>query len=73
MKTFIVATDTDYTVLCLAENERQAEIIANIYYCQHYGEARHDWTAYEINSYLEDWIEKPEIIPHVMPIRSLMD
>lgn len=65
MKTFIVATNADYTLLVRAKTKECAECKANSYYSAMYGETRDDFEAYEIGEYLDDcgtiairsWIE----------------
>lgn len=54
MKSYIVATNADYTILCLADNKEQAQKKANAFYKKQYGESRNDWTAYELSDYLND-------------------
>ena len=64
-KIFVVATNADYTILCLAEDKEQAVKKSNLYYMQKYGEERDDWEAYEAVSYVED--------NEIMPIRAWVD
>ena len=54
MKTYIVATHANYTVLVLAKNEQSAINKANKLYKRDYGETREDFTAYELAEYLRD-------------------
>ena len=54
MKTFVVATNADYTVLIRAKTKESAEKKANLFYKKEYGETRDDFVAYEIVEYLDD-------------------
>ena len=56
-KTFIVATNADLTLLCIATDEKEAIKKANLY------EEREDWEAYDAIDYLND-------MDGVMAIRS---
>ena len=70
-KVFIVATKADYTIICVAKNEKQAVKKANQYYNREYGERRDDWEAYDAIDYLnsEAWYEGGEL----MAIRAWED
>lgn len=65
MKTYLVATHSDYTVLIVAKSEAEAVKKADLFYFQEYGEGREDWTAYELEQYLKDESELG-----AMPIHS---
>lgn len=54
MRTFLIATNTDYTLMCNAINESDAVRKAKIYYMNMYREERDDFVAYEIGGYIED-------------------
>lgn len=54
MRTFLVATNANYTVLVLAKNEQSAINKANKLYKRDYGETREDWTAYDLAEYLKE-------------------
>ncbi len=66
MKSFIVTTNSDYTILCLADNQDEAVQKASSYYEEQYEEERDDWEAYELDSYLEDEGD-------ILPIKTWLD
>ena len=67
MKPYIVATNSDYTIICLAKDKKSAMLKANRFYREQYGENRDDWTAYDLKTYLAT-----ESID-IMPIRAWME
>lgn len=67
MKPYIVATNSAYTILCLAEDEKSAVAKADEFYRKEYGESRNDWEAYNLQEYLST----EEI--DIMPIRAWFD
>lgn len=54
MKTFLIATNTDYTLMCNAINVYDAARKAKIYYMNMYGEERDDFVPYEIGDYIKN-------------------
>ncbi len=67
MKLYIVATNSAYTILCLAEDEKSAVAKADEFYRKEYGESRNDWEAYDLQEYLSD----NEM--DIMPIQAWLD
>lgn len=66
-RAFIVATNSDYTVLCCAENAAHAVRKAARYYKEEYDEERDDWTAYDL---VKDYFDFDD---DVMAIRAWVD
>ena len=62
-KVFIVVTNSDYMILCVAQNEKEAIKKSQRYYKQENGEGRNDWEAYEAIEYLNNR-------DGIMPIRT---
>ena len=54
MKFYLVATNTDYNIITMAESKADAIQKANLYYLQTYGESREDWEAYALQKFLEE-------------------
>lgn len=52
LRPFIVATNADYTLLVVAENENEAIDIAVQYTLDAYDEERDDWEAYELLDFM---------------------
>jgi len=67
-KCYIVTTYADYTIICLAGNEKTAIKKADKYYLDRYGENRADWNAYELNNYLTEYDNLD-----VMAVRAWVD
>ena len=54
MTVYIVATDTDYTVIIRAKNPEHAKKRADDHYFKKYNERRNDWESYTLKEWLED-------------------
>lgn len=54
MKVYVVATNTDYTILIKANTSQEAIEKAESFYARSYGESRYDWEAYPVEEWLGD-------------------
>ena len=53
MKAFVVATNANYAAITLAETKEDAIQKVALFYFDEYDEDRDDWTAYDLEDYLE--------------------
>ena len=53
MKAFVVATNANYAAITLAETQEDAIQKVALFYFDEYDEDRDDWTAYDLEDYLE--------------------
>ena len=54
LKTFVVACNAEPTCIVVAENEEEAEMMAQMQASFDIGECDDNWSAYEINSYFNE-------------------
>jgi hypothetical protein len=52
LKPYVIATNTDYTLITMAESEKEALSLAVQYTLDAYGEERDDWEVYNLLDYL---------------------
>ena len=52
LKPYVVATNTDFTLLVVAQDAREALDIAIQYYADAYADKRDDWEVYELLDFM---------------------
>ena len=52
MQPYVVATNADFTVIVMANNEDEALDMAIQYYADAYGDERDDWEVYDLLDYM---------------------
>lgn len=52
LKPYVVVTNSDFTLLVIAEDAREALDIADQYYDYTYGDERDDWEVYDLLDFM---------------------